>query len=244
MAETPSELCTRSEELLIRIRSAIRPGLDELLQKEIAELVNLVPDFELLDSLDLLRQAEVAAEALLADPPNIAIATEIRKDISDRKKSRRNPLVKMARSIRKGTPPTRVVAGLGVLFYFAIPLLTVLWPMLSNRDEILGIDASLLGLVAISGAIGSVVSILVRIEDFSGATHADPSILFFTGLFKPIVGIGFSLFVFAVLSSGLIPVTINPGRERFFFAAVSFVAGFSERFAQDIAGKTEKAVGG
>ena len=89
--------------------------------------------------------------------------------------------------------------------------------MLSNRDEILGIDASLLGLVAISGAIGSVVSILVRIEDFSGATHADPSILFFTGLFKPIVGIfGFSLFVFAVLSSGLIPVTINPGRERFF----------------------------
>ena len=79
MAETPSELCTRSEELLIRIRSAIRPGLDELLQKEIAELVNLVPDFELLDSLDLLRQAEVAAEALLADPPNIAIATEIRK---------------------------------------------------------------------------------------------------------------------------------------------------------------------
>jgi hypothetical protein len=68
--------------------------------------------------------------------------------------------------------------------------------------------------------------------------------LFLTGFFKPVVGISFALFVFAVISSGLLPVAVNPEKSRYFFAALSFVAGFSERFARDVVVKTEATVAG
>ena len=58
------------------------------------------------------------------------------------------------------------------------------------------------------------------------------------------VGAAFALFVFAVLRSGLIPVTINEGTDRYFFLALSFVAGFSERFAKDIVRTTEGQIAG
>ena len=48
--------------------------------------------------------------------------------------------------------------------------------------------------------------------------------------------------IFAILSSGLLPVTIQPEKAKYFFAALSFIAGFSERFAQDVVSKTEMAV--
>ena len=50
------------------------------------------------------------------------------------------------------------------------------------------------------------------------------------------------LFIFAILSSGLIPVVIQQDKAQYFFAALSFVAGFSERFAQDVVARTESAL--
>ena len=103
-------------------------------------------------------------------------------------------------------------------------------------------ESSLFVLVAIAGAVGSAVSIMVRIQDFMHLKNTDPSVLFFTGFFKPIIGTAFALFVFAILSSGLIPVTIDPAKARYFFAALAFVSGFSERFAKDVATRTEQTI--
>ncbi len=97
--------------------------------------------------------------------------------------------------------------------------------------------------VGLAGALGSIVSIMVRIQQFANTKLKDPSLLFWTGLFKPVIGSSFALFVFCAVNSGLIPLTtrFDPGKPEttYVFLAFSFVAGFSERFAKDVAAKTE-----
>jgi hypothetical protein len=96
--------------------------------------------------------------------------------------------------------------------------------------------------VAIAGAVGSVVSIMIRIQDFESYKNSDPALLFFTGLFKPIIGTAFALFVYMTMNSGLIPITITTTNSQYFFMALGFVAGFSERFAKDIVTHTEEMI--
>jgi hypothetical protein len=79
---------------------------------------------------------------------------------------------------------------------------------------------------------------MVRIDEFN-RWPPDPSILFFTGLFKPIIGFFFAIFVVLVLNSGIVQIGIAEERQVYFFLAISFIAGFSERFARDIATQTE-----
>jgi hypothetical protein len=81
---------------------------------------------------------------------------------------------------------------------------------------------------------------MVRIQDFESLKNTDPTILFLIGLFKPIIGVVFALFVFAVLRSRLLPIEIVTTNEFYFFAALAFVSGFSERFAQDMITRAEE----
>lgn len=126
--------------------------------------------------------------------------------------------------------------------YFVLPLSTIVIPWLSRYETVFGIKLETLGLVSFFGALGSVVSIMVRLHDLGKIRTPDSSILFFTGLFKPIVGTAFALFLFSIISSGLLPVVIQPEKTQYFFAAMSFVAGFSERLAQDVLAKAESTV--
>lgn len=229
----------RRERLLSTLYEGLKPELSEEHQNEIAHLVAVLPDLDRPGFDDLIGPAELTAKALFLDPPNIQLASEIREDIERRIRRFRNPLFAM---MRGGSPPSVVILGLGVLLYFVIPLLFVLGRRLLDVPQIFGVQTSLVVLVSIFGALGSIVSIMVRIQDFANLKTVDTVVLFFTGFFKPIIGTSFALFVFAVLSSGLLPLTVDAAKSHFFFAAISFVSGFSERFAQDIASKTEKAV--
>jgi hypothetical protein len=137
--------------------------------------------------------------------------------------------------IRGGEPPpTRGILGLGTLLHFVILALVIFLPSALAKIDIFSIVPLFL-LVAIE----SVISILVRLQDSELLKNTDPTMLFLTGLFKPIIGTTFALFVFAMLSSGLIPVTVDPAKAPYFFTALAFVSGFSERFAKDIAAWAE-----
>jgi hypothetical protein len=97
--------------------------------------------------------------------------------------------------------------------------------------------------VAIAGALGSVVSILVRINDFAEIRVLNPPGLFWTGFFKPIIGACFALFVYSAFQSRLLEV--NHGvDETFMYLTLGFVAGFSERFAPDLVSRVERATVG
>jgi len=100
----------------------------------------------------------------------------------------------------------------------------------------------MLGLVVVMGAIGSMVSILVRIDYFARVKDPHLNTFVLTGFFKPLIGMTFALFVYLVLSSNIIPLEINITHPHYFYAAISFVSGFSERIARDLISKTEKVV--
>jgi len=228
---------SRVDDIAEAMKERLRSDLDEEAQSEIAELANLLPHLRILHHEKYISLAEIATVAILADKPNLVLAKEIREEL---KRRLRQPL--LITMIKGGSPPTRVIIGLGTLLYLAIPAFIAFLPRIGMKDKILGVDPSLLLLVGIAGALGSAVSIMVRIQDFLSLKDADPSVLFFTGFFKPVVGVSFALFVFAVLNSGLIPVTFDEKKAHYFFAALAFISGFSERFASDIASRTERIV--
>ena len=228
---------TRLNALTSSIRDKLRPGLEESLQEELATLLKLLPELDGSHNERYIPLIEIAVLSLLSERPNLTLAKGIREDIVDR--VHRSPLVMMIRG--GGSPPTRVILGLGSLLYFVIPFL-ILLPTFLTQTNIFGLEFSPLILVAISGAIGSIVSIMVRIQDFETLKNSDPSLLFFTGLFKPVIGTAFALFVFMTLNSGLIPIIVNATNPQYFFIALAFVSGFSERFAKDIVTRTEETI--
>jgi hypothetical protein len=66
--------------------------------------------------------------------------------------------------------------------------------------------------------------------------NAQTGSLRLVGSFRPLLGGLIAVVVYALLASGLLPIRSpgsGNGSEAYFFLAVAFFAGFSERFAQD-----------
>jgi hypothetical protein len=230
----------RLDALTSLVRDKLKPGLDKSLQNELGELLSLIPELDSSYHERFIPLIEIAVLALLSETPNTPLAKGIRKDLEHR--VHRSPV---AAIIQGGdSPATRVILGLGTLLCLVIPLLVIFVSKVLTLTPggTLGGEFTLLILVATVGAVGSAVSIMVRIQDFESFKNTNPSILFLTGFFKPIIGMTFALFVFVTLNSGLIPVTIVTENEQYFYAALAFVSGFSERFAQDIATRTEETI--
>jgi hypothetical protein len=212
----------------IKVRPNVGGGAEGA--KILARLLSLTDALEKPEFAYLVRSFEIAIGALRMDPPNLVLARNIRHCIYYR--------------VRPTGPPSIVALGLGTLLYVGIPLLLFIGPRILSQKPFLGADTDRVLLVAFSGAIGSIVSIMVRLQDFSAMKNADPLVLFLTGLSKPVVGMAFALFIFAVLKAHLLPITVTQDQEPYFFSALAFISGFSERFARDIVARTERTVHG
>jgi hypothetical protein len=231
----------RQDALISKVQNGLRAGMERAVQRELAKLMGLIPQLHGNDRAILLDLADIAASALLLDQPDLDLAGGIRRKIETQVRRAQNPLWTI---IRGGSPPSTVILGLGCLLYFAIPISVDWMPKFLSYEKVLGIETAVLLMVALAGALGSIVSIMVRIQDFSDLRDANSLILFFTGFFKPVIGASFAMFVFSVLHAGLIPITIQENTASYFFIALSFVSGFSERFARDIATTAERQIGG
>ncbi|MGD1806743.1 hypothetical protein ACP6PL_15055 [Dapis sp. BLCC M126] len=103
----------------------------------------------------------------------------------------------------------------------------------------------------IAGATGSIISILLRLNDHQGETYEDALIPIFIGLCKPIIGGACGIVMFTAIEGGIIPVSFGYLRDekpqdRHFMSlfSVAFVFGFSERLAEDIFNQTgDKFIG-
>lgn len=109
---------------------------------------------------------------------------------------------------------------------------------------------------AIAGLLGSVASILLRIIDFKDTEYEDPLTPFFVGLFKPLIGLLFGIFIFTLITSNtLIKIDFLASQEQSKSAFISakarqdllifscaFLIGFSERFASDLLKKTGSSI--
>ena len=221
------------------IKAAIKPGQEAEVQHELARLAGLLRYLYDGPNLSAAARAEIIAHALLQQEPNVQLAKEALDSLE--RELRRPPLWGM---LSGGSAPVRIVLGLGTLLYFGLPLGYLLFRRVSRVKEILGINVSMLIGVALAGALGSIVSIMVRLQDFISVNVKDPAVLFFTGFFKPIIGMSFAMFVFACLNAGILPlsVKVDTPAAGYFFLALGFVSGFSERFAQDVASRAEKSI--
>ncbi|MGF2035708.1 MAG: hypothetical protein RMZ43_010405 [Nostoc sp. CmiVER01] len=116
-----------------------------------------------------------------------------------------------------------------------------------------------LSLAIAAGTLGSIISILIRIEEFQNKKYSDPLTPFLVGAFKPMIGGAFSVLFLALINSGIILMFINPSifklnpttnqqssqdQQRSLIFVIAFVVGFSERLAKDFIGKAEEIASG
>jgi hypothetical protein len=96
-------------------------------------------------------------------------------------------------------------------------------------------------LVCLAGAAGALVSVMWRMTSGTFSINlptlgeeAGGKELRLVGAMRPAIGGVFALAVFAFVKSPLIPLAVTSKDDTFLLVALGFLAGFSERFAQDI----------
>lgn len=108
---------------------------------------------------------------------------------------------------------------------------------------------SLILLAVSMGALGSTISVIVRANTFIQQAQETDSDLFLTGFFRPFVGMSFAIFCVALVEAGIFSGLFNfDAKENddrvYFYVAIAFVAGFSERLVRDVVIKTEDTLAG
>jgi hypothetical protein len=88
------------------------------------------------------------------------------------------------------------------------------------------------------GGLGAMVSVMVRITNRRKVQVGIDQGRFVTvlsGAFRSIIGAVFGAVLFVLVAGGLLPIAMPGAAEKIwlFFAGLSFLAGFSERWAQD-----------
>jgi hypothetical protein len=94
------------------------------------------------------------------------------------------------------------------------------------------------GACAVAGAAGALVSVLTRLtsESLRLDFRLGSGMLFLLGFARPIIGAVLALAVYWATVGGIVPLAPPdmPDPRFAFFIAIGFIAGFSERYAQDI----------
>lgn len=102
------------------------------------------------------------------------------------------------------------------------------------------VSLSLLYLCAIAGGLGSIVSLIARINMNSCTVdyEAGRGVTFALGALRPALGAVFGIAFYAAVASGLLDLFKVPAdgdtKQFYFFLVIAFLAGFSERWARDV----------
>jgi hypothetical protein len=112
-----------------------------------------------------------------------------------------------------------------------------------------GLDFSNRIVLAVAlGAAGAVLSVMERMSSKDKKFELDyelgraPLVVF--GAFRPLLGAGFGLVVYAALASKFVNIDLtSASTTTTFYALMSFAAGWSERLAKDVLDSAETTVG-
>ena len=137
-----------------------------------------------------------------------------------------------------------MLIGLFVMATLAIAAVVLLWLL-----DIVAWNHALKTLVVAYalGSIGAFVSVLQRMSGEKFQVHYDlgKRNLYMLGSYRPVLGAVFGVFTYFVLASGLLQTTRPGGKEDFYYyGALAFVAGFSERFTRVLIKEASGVVGG
>ena len=93
------------------------------------------------------------------------------------------------------------------------------------------------GVAALAGGIGAIVSVLQRMASGKLKLEYDAgdSTLITLGAVRPLLGAIFGAVLFCAIEGGWLPaVSVETNHELAFYSVLGFLAGFNERFAQDM----------
>lgn len=110
------------------------------------------------------------------------------------------------------------------------------WILVPDWARTVHLDTLGLGTV-IAGGVGAVLSVMTRLtaNNLKVDSTAGRGLVRLAGSFRPLIGGIFAFAIYAFVKGGLLPirVTVSGLGEIYFFLSVAFLAGFSERLAQD-----------
>ncbi len=99
---------------------------------------------------------------------------------------------------------------------------------------------SVLAVCLATGAVGALLSVMARItrgEHLHVRNDLGLGVTILAGGFRPVVGAVLGAVLYVLILGGLVPMAIPSASEKtdvgLFFAGIAFLAGFSERWAQD-----------
>jgi len=140
-----------------------------------------------------------------------------------------------------------MLLGVLVLVVLAFVAAGVLWLFHAYRGDSEGIQTFFACYAA--GALGAIVSVMSRMASERTRLSVDyevgkPALRFLGGL-RPILGAIFGLSLYFSVKAGLLQITPKKGNSAFYwYTALSFFAGFSERFTKVLIDTAEKTVDG
>jgi hypothetical protein len=218
-------------------------SLNKDVQEELARLLALRPRVAQELGPTAVQTVDMGLTALLVEQPNLAFVRGIRRRVTSALADQLYPLRPLP-ILRSSSPSMQVVLGLGLMLLTAHGLSAFFHMVLTSEQTLLfGLPLRTMLLVGLCGAIGSSVSMLTRLGDFEKQRGVSRTSMLMLGFFKPVVGMYCALFCFALMKSGLLPLQAkSPDSELYLYMAVCFLAGFSERFAQDVFARAEQAL--
>jgi hypothetical protein len=127
------------------------------------------------------------------------------------------------------------------LYLFGLPLgvaaLAAIIFIANHTNIPSGEELSFGTITVVAGGVGSIASVMFRLtrgQRLSVDTQQGPAVTVFAGLFRPLIGAVFGAALYVLVKGGLLPLhAAPPVPEKDFFAGLAFIAGFSERWAQD-----------
>ena len=238
-ASAPVSMGERTDALIGRIKNGMGDA-DCKVQGRLADAIILANDCRSKGREDALEPLEAAVEALLKQPARIAFAAEVLRSLR-REIPSVNPTFK--ESLYGGSPQVYVMVGLLCCVSLSSLYMSLNFPTSEITLPMLSLSRRLVWILGFCGAMGSVISIMVRIRDFDNSKGDwTPLTAFLTGFLKPFIGAAFGLFAYGAIKSGMIPLKLPGDNVNLFYASLSFICGFSERLGKDMVTSVERKV--
>lgn len=118
--------------------------------------------------------------------------------------------------------------GIAVLAVALLPFIV--------RGGRLDADPNQVLIAAAAGGVGAIASVMFRItrgQNLEVNLGEGTLVTLVGGAFRPLVGAVFGVALYVLVQGGLLPLDDSGGDRLMFYVGLSFLAGFSERWAQD-----------